>query len=160
MKAGDEIQAAPDVELHMEDESLVIHDDVTIATTSPAKFLRDACIWLEVSQSGSKKGLFARCEKAKETVLRRNVVESAHVQHKSLQKKVESIPMPAQPTDRDRPFLELAHVPCQPWCKYCVMSRSRANQRVFFSAHFCCRSSVSEDKFSSGLSPHVPQVQG
>ena len=47
MKAGDEIQAAPDVELHMEDESLVIHDDVTIAATSSVKLLRDACRWLE-----------------------------------------------------------------------------------------------------------------
>ena len=105
MKAGDEIQAAPDVELHMEDESLVIHDDVTVAATSSVKLLRDACRWLGVSQSGSKKGLFDRCKKAKETVLRRSLVESAHVQSKSLQKEVESIPVPAQPTDRDRPFL-------------------------------------------------------
>ena len=31
---------------------------------------------------------------------------------------------------------------------------------AFFPAPFCCRSSVSEDNFSSGLSPDVPQVQG
>ena len=30
---------------------------------------------------------------------------------------------------------------------------------LFFSAPFCCRSSVSENSFSSGLSPGVPQVQ-
>jgi hypothetical protein len=105
MKAGDEIQAAPDVELHMEDESLVIHDDLTITATSSVELMRDARRWLGVSQSGSKKGLFDRCKKAKETVLRRSLVESAHVQSKSLQKEVESIPVPAQPTDRDRPFL-------------------------------------------------------
>ena len=102
MKAGDEIQAAPDVELHMEDESLVIHDDVTIAATSSVKLLRDACRWLGVSQSGSKKGLFDTCKKAKETVLRQSLVESAHDQYRALQKEAEPISVPVRPTDKDR----------------------------------------------------------
>jgi len=133
MEAGDEIQAAPDVELHMEDESLVIHYDLAITVTSSVKLLRDACRWLGVSQSGSKKRMFDRCKKAKETALRRSLVESAHEQYKSLQKEAEPIPVPVQPTDRDRSLHELTHVPFQPWCKYCVMSRSGANQHSHFS---------------------------
>ena len=85
------------------------------------------------SQSGSKKRMFDRCKKAKETALRRSLVEAAHEQYKSLQKEAESIPVPVQPTDRDRSLHELTHVPFQPWCKYCVMSRSRANQHSHFS---------------------------
>jgi len=72
-------------------------------------------------------------QESKETALRRSLVEAAHEQYKSLQKEAESIPVPVQPTDRDRSLHELTHVPFQPWCKYCVMSRSRANQHSHFS---------------------------
>ena len=85
----------------MEDESLVIHDDLTITATSSVKLLRDACRWLGVSQSGSTR-MFHRCKKAKETALRRSLVESAHDQYRALQKEAEPISVPVQPTDKDR----------------------------------------------------------
>jgi hypothetical protein len=102
MEAGDESQATPDVELYMEDEALVIHDDLTITATSSVKLLRDARRWLGVSQSGSKERMFDRCKKAKETALRRSLVESAHDQYRALQKEAEPISVPVQPTDKDR----------------------------------------------------------
>ena len=74
---------------------------LTITATSTVKLLRDACRWLG-AQSGSKKRVFDRCKKAKETALRRSLVESAHEQYKSLQKEAESSPVPVEPTDTDQ----------------------------------------------------------
>ena len=87
---------------------------LTITATSTVKLLRDACRWLEASQSGSKKRVFDRCKKAKETALRRSLVESAHEQHKSLQKEAESSPVPVEPTDTDRSLHELTYGPFKP----------------------------------------------
>ena len=69
MEAGDEIQATPDVELSMEDDSLTINDDLVVTASSTIKLLRDACRWLGISQAGSKQRMFDRCKKAKELAL-------------------------------------------------------------------------------------------
>ena len=61
MEAGDEIQAAPEVRLEMDDEILEINEDLTITPTSTVKLLRDACRWLGISQSGSKRQMSDRC---------------------------------------------------------------------------------------------------
>ena len=50
-----------------------------------------------------------------------------------MQKETESSPVPVEPTDTDRSLHELTHVPFKPWCNYCVMSGSRANQHSHFS---------------------------
>ena len=43
MEAGDEIQATPDVELFMEEDSLTINDDLVVTASSTIRLLRDAC---------------------------------------------------------------------------------------------------------------------
>ena len=128
MEAGDEIQATPDVELSMEDDSLTINDDLVVTASSTIKLLRDACRWLGISQAGSKQRMFDRCKKAKELALRRSLVESAREQYKSQSLDAIPVSVPQQPSDEERALHELTHVPFRPWCKYCVMSRSKANQ--------------------------------
>eukprot|EP00435_Cladocopium_sp_Y103_P036519 s730_g9.t1 len=128
MEAGDEIQATPDIELVMEDESLTIYDDLVVTASSTIKLLRDACRWLVISQAGSKQRMFDRCKKAKELALRRSLVESAQEQYKSQSLDAIPVSVPQQPSDEERALHELTHVPFRPWCKYCVMSRSKANQ--------------------------------
>ena len=128
MEAGDEIQATPDVELSMEDDSLTINDDLVVTASSTIKLLRDACRWLGISHAGSKQRMFDRCKKAKELALRRSLVESAREQYKSQSLDAIPVSVPQQPSDEERALHEITHVPFRPWCKYCVMSRSKANQ--------------------------------
>ena len=85
-------------------------------------------IRLGISQAGSKQRMFDRCKKAKELALRRSLVESAREQYKSQSLDAIPVSVPQQPSDEERALHELTHVPFRPWCKYCVMSRSKANQ--------------------------------
>ena len=78
VEAGEEIQAAPDVRLEMEDEELKIHEDLVIIPTSSVKLLRDACRWLGISQSGSKRRMFDRCKKSMED-LSTGTVQGQHL---------------------------------------------------------------------------------
>lgn len=82
-EAGEEIQATPDVELSMEDDSVTINDDLVVTASSTIKLLRDAYRWLKISQAGATQRMFDRCKKAKELALRRSLIESAREQYKS-----------------------------------------------------------------------------
>ena len=127
VEPGEEIQAAPEVELQAEQEMLVINDDLVVTPSSTIRLLRDACRWLGISQSGSRTRMYDRCKKAVELALKREAVLAAQEQYKSLQLDAQPISVPPQPSDRERELHDLTHVPFQPWCKYCVMSRSKAD---------------------------------
>ena len=70
--------------------------------------------------------MYDRCNKAVALALKREAVLAAQEQYKSLQLDAQPISVP-QPSDRERELHDLTHVPFQPWCKYCVMSRSKAD---------------------------------
>ena len=55
-------------------------------------------------------------------------MEVAQEQFRAEQHEVISVPLPPQPNEKDRKDHEMTHTPFQPWCKFCVMSRSKANQ--------------------------------
>ena len=74
-----------------------------------------------------KAACFERCKAAHETALKRSLIEAAQHQYKSLQHDADPVAVPPQPSDRDRSLHELTHTPYQPWCKFCVMSRAKAN---------------------------------
>ena len=125
VEAGEEeIQAAPDVRLEMEDEELKIHEDLVITPTSSVKLLRDACRWLGISQSGSKRRMFDRCKKSMEEAYRRNLLISAQEQYKANILDAVPVPVPPQPSDEERALHNLTHIPYKAWCKFCVMSQS------------------------------------
>ena len=120
VEPGEEIQAAPEVELQAEQEMLVINDDLVVTPSSTIRLLRDACRWLGISQSGSRTRMYDRCKKAVELALKREAVLAAQEQYKSLQLDAQPISVPPQPSDRERELHDLTHVPFQPWCKYTV----------------------------------------
>ena len=128
VEAGDEIQAAPEVQLGVQDETLMVADDLTITPISSVKVLREACKWLGVSSSGSKRRMYDRCRNAIRDSYKRGIVESAREQYRALDKDANPIAVPPQPSDHERALHNLTHIPYKPWCKFCVMSRARANQ--------------------------------
>ena len=69
-----------------------------------------------------------RIVRARELAIKRSIVEVAQEQFRSNQPEVISVRIPPQPNEKDRKDHEMTHTPFQPWCKFCVMNRSRANQ--------------------------------
>ena len=78
---------------------------------------------------------FDRIVKARDLAIKRSIVEVAQEQFRSKQPEVASVPIPPQPSEKDRKGHEMTHTPFQPWCKFCVMSRSRANQHPHVADH-------------------------
>ena len=126
-------------------ESVKIHDDLVVTPTSSIKLLRDGCKWLGISQAGSKGRMFDRTVKARDLAIKLSIVEVAQEQFRSKQPEVVSVPIPPQPRDKDRKDHEMTHTPCQPWCKFCVMSRSRANQHPPVQCDFFFMEAGKED---------------
>ena len=78
---------------------------------------------------------FDRIVKARDLAIKRSIVEEAQEQFRSKQPEVASVPIPPQPSEKDRKGHEMTHTPFQPWCKFCVMSRSLANQHPHVADH-------------------------
>ena len=97
------------------------------------KQLREACHWLGVSQSGSKSRMFSRIKDARREALRRGVVEAAMEQYKADVPNVEAVAVPIQPSAGEQAQHELTHIPFRPWCKHCVVTRSRGNYHAHVS---------------------------
>eukprot|EP00435_Cladocopium_sp_Y103_P016755 s3453_g4.t1 len=114
VEPGEEIEAVAEVLEESAADSLVLHDDLVVTARSSVKLLRDAYRWLGVSQAGSKGRMFERCKKVHELALRRSMVEAAQEQYRSLQLDTVAVPVPPQPSDRDRSLHELTHTPYQP----------------------------------------------
>ena len=133
VEAGDEIEAVPEILVDGPADSVTIHDDLVVTPTSPIKLLRDACKWLSISQAGSKVRMFNRIQRARDLAIKRSVVEAAKDQYRQQYPEVHSIPLPPQPSEKDKAEHMLTHTPFQPWCEFCVKSRSRANQHPHVS---------------------------
>ena len=133
VETGDAIEAVPEVRVDELAESVTVHDGLVVTPTSSIKLLRDACRWLAVSQAGSKQRVFNRIQRARDLALRRSMVEAAQEQYRQGMPEVHSVPIPPQPNEKDKAEHMLTHTPFQPWCEFCVMSRSRANQHPHVS---------------------------
>jgi len=107
---------------------VTVRDDLVVTPTSPIKLLRDACRWLSISQTGSKQRMFSRIQRARELAIKRSMVEAAQEQFRQNMPEVKAVPIPPQPSAKDTADHMLIHAPFKPWCEFCVMSRSRANQ--------------------------------
>ena len=127
VEPGEEIQAVPEIVEESNVDSLTVHDGLVVTARSTVKLLRDACRWYGVSQAGSKGRMFERCKAAHEMALKRSLIEAAQDQYRSLQHDADPVSVPPQPSDRDRSLHDLTHTPYQPWYKFCVMSRAKAN---------------------------------
>ena len=133
VEAGDAIEAVPEILVEGPADSVTIHDDLVVTPTSPIKLLRDACKWLSISQAGSKVRMFNRIQRARDLAIKRSMVEAAQDQYRQQYPEVHSIPLPPQPSEKDKAEHMLTHTPFQPWCEFCVKSRSRANQHPHVS---------------------------
>ena len=128
VEAGEAIEAVPEILFEGPADSVTVHDDLVVTPTSPIKLLRDACRWLSISQAGSKQRMFSRIQRARDLAIKRSMVEVAQEQFRQDMPEVKSVPIPPQPNAKDKADHMLTHTPFQPWCEFCVMSRSRANQ--------------------------------
>ena len=111
MEAGDETEAVPEILVDGPADSITIHDDLVVTPTSPIKLLRDACKWLSISQAGSKVRMFNRIQRAKELAIKCSVVEAAKDQYRQQYPEVHSIPLPPQPSEKDKAEHMLTHTP-------------------------------------------------
>ena len=102
---------------------------VDVSCTSAISALKAACSYLQVSQPGSKSKLWERIL----ATLDKRAIEAdrelAAVALEEGQRKADSIQVAEPPTD---PAVvashNLTHVPYQPWCPACVMSKGRPDQ--------------------------------
>eukprot|EP00435_Cladocopium_sp_Y103_P027217 s1403_g6.t1 len=133
VEAGEAIEAVPDILVDGPADSVTIHADLVVAPSSATKHLRDACKWLGISQAGSKQRMFSRIQRARDQAIKRSMVEAAQEQYKRDVPEVHPVPVPPQPSEKEKSEHMLTHTPLKPWCEYCVMSRSRANQHPHVS---------------------------
>ena len=97
---------------------------------SPVKFLREACEFFGVSQSGSKRKLFERlCNYIEMQYKRDAVVVSENLRKKmlvpelSVQKAPDSLP-----GEEEQARHAVTHLPFQSWCSICVKAKSREDK--------------------------------
>eukprot|EP00435_Cladocopium_sp_Y103_P025328 s3318_g6.t1 len=72
--------------------------------------------------------MFNRIQRARDLAVKRSMVEAAQEQYRRDVREVSAVPIPPQPNEKEKAEHMLTHTPFQPWCEYCVRSRSRANQ--------------------------------
>lgn len=122
-------EAAPAVapQEELADDVICVTDGLTVSRHSHIKDLREACRWLGKSQSGSKERMFRRIKEAHLEAIRREAVILSQEQYRASNREPNSVPVPRQPSDRERSLHSLTHEPFQPWCKFCVMCRSKSD---------------------------------
>ena len=102
---------------------------VDVSCTSAISVLKAACSYLQVSQSGSKSKLWERILATLDKRAIEAERELAAVAIDESQRKADSIHVAEPPTD---PAVvashNLTHMPYQPWCPACVMSKGRPDQ--------------------------------
>ena len=102
---------------------------VDVSCTSAISVLKAACSYLQVSQSGSKSKLWERILATLDKRAIEAERELAAAAIDESQRKADSIQVAEPPTD---PAVvashNLTHMPYQPWCPACVMSKGRPDQ--------------------------------
>ena len=111
------------VEEVLQDE-ITLYDGFTLTRNSKAADLRVGCQWIGVSQSGSKQKMFERIARSHAQALKRAELEVALQQYQSDTAHAEVVPIPKQPTARERALHETTHLPYRAWCPHCVATRS------------------------------------
>ena len=98
------------VEEVLQDE-ITLYDGFTLTRNSKAADLRVGCQWIGVSQSGSKQKMFERIARSHAQALKRAELEVALQQYQSDTAHAEVVPIPKQPTARERALHETTHLP-------------------------------------------------
>ena len=111
------------VEEVLQDE-ITLYDGFTLTRNSKVADLRVGCQWIGVSQSGSKQKMFERIARSHAQALKRAELEVALQQYQSDTAHAEVVPIPKQPTARERALHETTHLPYRAWCPHCVATRS------------------------------------
>ena len=111
------------VEEVLQDE-ITLYDGFTLTRNSKVADLRVGCQWIGVSQSGSKRKMFERIARSHAQALKRAELEVALQQYQSDTAHTEVVPIPKQPTARERALHETTHLPYRAWCPHCVATRS------------------------------------
>ena len=111
------------VEEVLQDE-ITLYDGFTLTRNSKVADLRVGCQWVGISQSGSKQKMFERIARSHAQALKRAELEVALQQYQSDTAHAEVVPIPKQPTARERALHETTHLPYRAWCPHCVATRS------------------------------------
>ena len=102
---------------------------VDVSCTSAISVLKAACSYLQVSQSGSKSRLWSRILAALDKRAIKAERELAAVALDESQRKATSVQTAEPPEDAAVIATHnLTHMPYQPWCPACVMSKGRPEQ--------------------------------
>jgi hypothetical protein len=102
---------------------------VDVSCTSAISVLKAACSYLQVSQSGSKSRLWSRILAALDKRAIEAERELAAVALDESQRKATSVQTAEPPEDAAVITTHnLTHMPYQPWCPACVMSKGRPEQ--------------------------------
>ena len=102
---------------------------VDVSSTSAISVLKAACSYLQVSQSGSKSRLWSRILAALDKRAIEAERELAAVALDESQRKATSVQTAEPPEDAAVIATHnLTHMPYQPWCPACVMSKGRPEQ--------------------------------
>ena len=97
---------------------------------SPVKFLREACEYFGVNQSGSKRKLFERlCHYIEMQYKRDAIVVSESLRKKMLvpELSVQKAPDPL-PGEEEQARHAVMQLPFQSWCSVCVKAKSREDK--------------------------------
>ena len=109
-------------------EKVVVGEEELSASSSVDK-LRKATRYLHVSASGSKRKICERIKEEHLSGLRMQALDAAREEYEALIPKPRFEDAPKQPSAKERKLHEVTHLPFQPWCAFCVQSKSRGHYK-------------------------------
>ncbi|CAE7248770.1 GIP [Symbiodinium sp. CCMP2592] len=119
MREAQEDQEAPQEVVEVLEESFYHEGVEYTAQKSSLKELQALCREYGVKTTGSKKQLLRRLATARE--------ERLSTQHKEQREHHQAYHLapPQEPTEEERAYHNLTHLPYQPWCPHCVAMKAR-----------------------------------
>ena len=118
---GEESGAALEDVAFPEIESVELDDGLILTSESPVKDLRAGCLWLGVSQAGSKAKMFERIKRSYVEGMRRAAIDMARAEYQPEGHPAQPAHLAVrQPTQRERSLHELIHLPYRDWSPFCV----------------------------------------
>ncbi len=156
-KKDEEMREAPEAPQAPEDlpevaeaqEESFYHEGVEYtAKESSLKELRAVCREYGVKTTGSKKQLLKRLV----TAVREDKLNTQFEQQRE-HRQAHHLPPPAEPTEEERAYHNLTHLPYQPWCPHCVamkglskLSSSTDSSKPVVSFDFCYTSTTGSEE--------------